>query len=804
MPITDLLILPVDVTITPVKQLAASVRVRLKARRGEYALMRPRGRAGAKIVSATGAALLAEFREASRVSEAVVRYANRQGGDPELLLTEAFPLLHDCFKGRFLVPANSPDAARILPSRERGDRIGRFAVLRCLQVLDDTELYQARGPGGALAAVKLARPGSAGETAGMLTREAAALRHLNGSGHPRFLACGRHRGRPWLATSWCHGVPAHVAFSELRERSDPASHHSLLRLARSVVRAYARLHQRGILHGDVHPKNLLIGRRGEVTILDFGLAEAMSPRRLSGRATRGGVAAYFPPEYARAQLEGRELPAPNPASEQYALGALLYYCFTGRAYADFPLERDATLRQILADPPLPFSARQAAPWPELESILARALSKQPAERYPSLAGLLQALHRVPDQDAERASAPAAPADSSKLVEAFLETAKWDGATFRRAAEGKIAPPVCSFEFGGAGVAYVLYRLACSRDAAELLALADAWLTRTEALTGTPTAFVAPGSELTAEGVGPVSPFHSGPGVPMVRALIALAMGDLRSARKAVAQFVELSRRPCEVIDLTLGRSGTLLGCALLLEALPVRTDATALALKTLGDDTLAWFWSLLDRSGPVDGSPELEDLGIAHGWAGLLYASLRWCKSARHRLPVGLEGRLAELAACAEPLGRGLHWPARNGAQNPKVWSEREIIGWCAGPAGFVHLWTLAHDRLRRPEYLALAEGSAWSTWDSRAALPDLCCGLAGRAYALLNFYKHSGGQVWLERARALADRAARIVSDSPRARLRPLSLFKGPLGVVALQGDLQRPESASMPLFEPEGWPDG
>jgi serine/threonine-protein kinase len=78
--------------------------------------------------------------------------------DPELLLVEAFPLLRDCFEGRFLVPFNSPEAARILPTRERGDRIGEFTILRSVQVLEDTELYQARHREGALAALKVIRP----------------------------------------------------------------------------------------------------------------------------------------------------------------------------------------------------------------------------------------------------------------------------------------------------------------------------------------------------------------------------------------------------------------------------------------------------------------------------------------------------------------------------------------------------------------------------------------------------------------------------------------------------------------------
>ena len=101
---------------------------------------------------------------------------------------------------------------------------------------------------------------------------------------------------------------------------------------------------------------------------------------------------------------------------------------------------------------------------------------------------------------------------------------------------------------------------------------------------------------------------------------------------------------------------------------------------------------------------------------------------------------------------------------------------------------------LGNPGYLALAEGAAWNAWEAPDGHDSLCCGLAGRAYALLNLHRHGGGHEWLERARELAHRAALAVDRAPEP---PHCLYSGALGVAVLAADLARPEEAAMPFFE-------
>ena len=126
------------------------------------------------------------------------------------------------------------------------------------------------------------------------------------------------------------------------------------------------------------------------------------------------------------------------------------------------------------------------------------------------------------------------------------------------------------------------------------------------------------------------------------------------------------------------------------------------------------------------------------------------------------------------------------------------MSGWCNGACGYVFLWTLAHRLLDDPRYLELAYGAAWRSWDAPEQIVTLCCGLAGRAYALLNLYRHTNETVWLDRARDLALRAART-GDTTKEY--PHSLYKGEFGLAVLAADLEQPNEATMPFFEPIGY---
>ncbi len=853
MAITDPLLLPSDVVLVPVAELSAEVRRQLSCDEGDFAITRPRIRTPSRIVDAGAAELLREFAGPSTIVEAVIRFARARGADPQATLDDAFPLLERLLAAGFLVAEGGDGADGIRPSLARGESAGGWQVIETVQVLEDTEIHLTRGEaaGGTAAgarldprpsaALKIERPGCPPAIGAALVHEAAVLAALaeppgGASGEPaaaavapRLLAAGEHAGRRYLAIEWCAGVTADAAAHELRQTGERAP---LAALCRDIAGAYARLHERGFVHGDVHPRNALVGPAGEIRLIDFGLAVPLAAAGASSHgAPRGGVGFFFEPEYAAAVRAAGALPFPaaTPAGEQYAVAALLYWLAAGAHYLDFSLEKEEMFRQIAEEPALPFAGRGTQPWPALEAILARALAKSPQERFPSLTALAAALAGVADAvNAEAASVEEAPAEagsakspaavaaaapSRALLAEVLAEVDLGGSLGASAAEIGVGAPSASVFFGAGGIAYALYRLALGRDDAHLLALADLWLARAEEAAAGPGAFLNPAMEMTAEVVGRVSPYHTASGLAAVRALVAHAQGDSGSARDAAAHFARLALAPIaetaagaelpggtENPDLTLGRSGALLVAALLADVLPDGSAERAL-LGELGAVVLARLWDELDRLPPIAAHEIAPNLGMSHGWAGYAYAALRWCAAFGRPHPAGLAARLAELADAAEPSGRGLRWPWNTGGADG---SPGSMAGWCNGSAGFVHLWTLAERALGEPRFRDFAVGAAWNAWEGADSGGGLCCGAAGRAYALAHLARHLGGdRRWLARARTLADRAATMIAIAAGSE-KADSLFKGRIGVALLAADLERPELAALPFFEDEGWRGG
>src|SRR5436305_2694005 len=208
MAITDALVLPPDVLLIPVAELADELRGQLRCAEGDYAVTRPRSRTPSRVVDAQAAELLAEFKSPRTIVEAVLRYSLARAVDPEETLEQAYPLLQGLLGSGFLVPEGEAGAEGIHPSLQPGGELAGFEVVECIQGLEDTELYQVRGVDG-VAALKIERPAAAGKT-GLFEREAAILEHLAGDGTPRLLAFGETEtgGRRYLAVEWLPGVDA--------------------------------------------------------------------------------------------------------------------------------------------------------------------------------------------------------------------------------------------------------------------------------------------------------------------------------------------------------------------------------------------------------------------------------------------------------------------------------------------------------------------------------------------------------------------------------------------------------------------
>lgn len=799
MTITDPWVLPKGTIITPVVELPPGLREQVEASDEDFAISRPQSRTPSRILDSQSAALVNEFKTPKTIAQAVAHYSRAVQSDPERTLEDALPMLTRLIKWRLLVPPDSQDAEEIHASLKPGAVAVNTEVLQCVQALEDSEIYQVRRPVGDIAALKILRSGVAPDSGRMFDREAAILRHLAGSTSPALLDEGTWQGRRYLLLEWCDGMDAGSAAASLRRDQSVEAQRKLFGLCCQILRSYARLHEQGVIHSDIHPRNILVSQKDEVRIVDFGLArlETLAPK--FGEPQRGGIGFYFEPEYAAAALTSQPPPPATQLGEQYALAALLYSLLTDAQYVDFSLTKEAMMRQIAETPPVPFAERGMTPWPEVENILAKALHKNPAERFVSVAAFADALSTVTVPDDWRphpqtASAPAL----DRVVDRALARVGWSEGLVH---SGVIAPPRASLTYGAAGIAYGLYRIASQRQDPALLSLADVWCARAASDPDNDESYYNPEIQITRDIVGSISPYHTLSGVHAVQALVSHAMCDLNAQAAALEAFVVSSQRPCDNLDLALGRSGTLLISSLLLDTLGKGSPLEPGPLMEFGTQTMTSVWNELDREPSIRDGERITYLGIAHGWAGMLYAALNWHRAASVDLPRAAEERLQQLIECGEAAGRGIRWPwvlpqGRQGG--PAV----HVPGWCNGSAGYIFMLTAAHAVFRDDAYLKTAERAAWYAWESADSISNLCCGLAGQAYGLLNFYKHTGESIWLDRARELASRAA--AWDTARyvsMNLAPESLYKGEMGVALLAADLADPQSACMPFFEPEGW---
>ncbi len=794
--IKKLLILPQDVLVIPVAKLSEDIQRQLQCSQGDYAVTRPTSRIRSKIIDENAARFLEEFRTPTTIIEAVIRYSKIIALEPDKLLEISFPLLESLVNSYWLVDATSSDINLPQPNLVPGTEISGWKVVRCIQSLEDTEIYQVQDESGKLAALKLFRqyPTSLGKK--FFEQESFILEHLDGQVNPTLLSTGIFNNLNYLLLEWIPGVNISSLAEKYRLSYSKEARTNLIKLFASIVRAYEHLHKQGILHGDIHQNNILINDDDVVKIVDYGLSRQVNSQNSINDPPRGGIAFFFEPEYALCRLNNQSLPPVTQKSEQYSLAALFYYLSTGSHYLDFSLDKESQLKQILECEPLPFTRRGISSFPKLESILSKALSKNPSNRFASIAEFALSLETLQESISQGESLPLTEqlpnfVEFEQLCNLTLEKLTLSGALLRNQ---HFPAPKSSVTYGAAGIAYVLYRLACLNNNSSLLSLADVWSNTALKNASYIDAFYSNELGITPKIVGKISLYHSLSGVHCVQSLISHAMNDLVSRNEALENFIACSSEPDSPLDISFGRSGILIGCALLYDAIPKATS-----ILEHGDTVLKSICNQIEMFKPIAESNEVRYTGIAHGWAGILYSILRWCHVRKTPLPNGIEERLHQLSACAEldETNSALKW-SRLVPSVSNVKGKDYMPGWCNGTAGFVFLWTLAHQLLGDKFYFELAEKAALNVIEDPDRIANLCCGFAGRAYALLNLYKYSGDSKWLADANRLAILA---LNDSQRFGFATHSLYKGDLGLVLLGEDLKHPEFSSMPLFENEGW---
>ena len=188
-----------------------------------------------------------------------------------------------------------------------------------------------------------------------------------------------------------------------------------VRLLAQVANALDAAHEAGLIHRDIKPQNILIGRGDHAYLADFGLIKAPDEARLTGTGQFIGTIDYVAPEQIQAD------PA-TPASDIYALTGVLYECLTGEVPYPKPSEA-ATLHAHVMQPPPRLSERRPDLPPALDGVIAAGMAKDPWSRPSRAAELIQSASRALSSSASTIAMMAPEPDGTGEHERRVQTTK---------------------------------------------------------------------------------------------------------------------------------------------------------------------------------------------------------------------------------------------------------------------------------------------------------------------------------------------------------------------------------------------
>ncbi len=326
-------------------------------------------------------------------SAEVERHLNNCDSCASKLTSTPDDSLVDLFRQSISLPMSIEPALTgkydFLSPAQQADELGRLGSYRVLQelgaggmgivfVVEDPDLQRR-------VALKVMRPDLAANPSARerFRREAESIARLRHENIVQIHEIGEQNGEPYLTLEYVGGGSLAQKLA-----AGPLPPGQAAALVETLARAMHHAHEHGIVHRDLKPGNVLFDENGAAKISDFGVAkqlDAATAHTQTGAIL--GTPSYMAPE----QAEGGQ-DAVGPATDVYALGAILYETLTGRPPFRGPTVLD-TLAQVREREPVTPRLLQPSVPRDLETICLKCLQKEPRKRYLSAADLAEDLQR---------------------------------------------------------------------------------------------------------------------------------------------------------------------------------------------------------------------------------------------------------------------------------------------------------------------------------------------------------------------------------------------------------------------------